>query len=53
MEFNNLRGWGWGLVGAVVLWWLFADTWAHHRPVGRDANTLRFAHFGSYMTAHK
>jgi len=49
IEFNRLRGWGWGLVGAAVLWWLFADTWAYYRPVGRDGNTLRFAHFGSYQ----
>ncbi len=32
---------------AIILWWLFADTYARHFPTSRDENTIRFAHFGS------
>ena len=37
--------------GAVIAvgWWLFADTVRHHYPPAADANTIRFAHFGTYQ----
>ena len=37
-----------GIVAAAG-WWALADTVRHYRSQATDADTIRFAHFGTYQ----